>query len=243
MPTPYSQAEAVRAAANIPAVVIQALSTAAIVQAAIRAVVIQLIADGTIGGGGSGGATTSALISDSGAAGRDVVKAATAADVRTAAGLGNVNNTSDLAKPISTATQAALNAKADTGLYAFAENPTMLETYKFGGTGPSFVTADTDGTLPDAVAANYITPDQLAAAISPNAGVRSITYNGATQTGNVVITAQPGGNLYSISGATAARVNPLDGTPLPAGSVVFWFADSQPYNMAAGDKWLNNPDL
>lgn len=32
----------------------------------------------------------------------------------TAVGLGNVNNTSDAAKPISTATQSALNAKADT---------------------------------------------------------------------------------------------------------------------------------
>jgi hypothetical protein len=38
--------------------------------------------------------------------------AATAAAARTNLGLGNVNNTSDTAKPISTATQTALDGKA-----------------------------------------------------------------------------------------------------------------------------------
>ena len=40
---------------------------------------------------------------------------ASALDARTNLGLGNVNNTADLDKPISNATQAALNGKADTG--------------------------------------------------------------------------------------------------------------------------------
>jgi hypothetical protein len=66
---------------------------------------------------------TAANISDATLVGRNVLKAVDAPAARTAigagtastkadVGLGNVDNTSDLAKPVSTATQAALNAKA-----------------------------------------------------------------------------------------------------------------------------------
>ncbi len=58
---------------------------------------------GVNSGGGSGGAVTSV----NGQTGAVVLDAS---DV----GLGNVNNTSDANKPISTATQTALNAKLDT---------------------------------------------------------------------------------------------------------------------------------
>lgn len=54
---------------------------------------------------------TAANITDSTATGRSVLTAADVAAARTAIGLGNVDNTSDANKPISTATQAALNAK------------------------------------------------------------------------------------------------------------------------------------
>jgi hypothetical protein len=52
-------------------------------------------------------------ISDGTAAGRALLTAANEAAQRTALSIGNVNNTADADKPISTATQTALNAKAD----------------------------------------------------------------------------------------------------------------------------------
>jgi hypothetical protein len=53
-------------------------------------------------------------ISDSTTAGRTILTAADAAAQRTALSLGNVDNTSDANKPISSATQTALNGKANT---------------------------------------------------------------------------------------------------------------------------------
>jgi hypothetical protein len=53
-------------------------------------------------------------ISDSTTAGRTILTAADSAAQRTALSLGNVDNTSDTNKPVSTATQTALNGKANT---------------------------------------------------------------------------------------------------------------------------------
>ena len=58
---------------------------------------------------------TSADLTDASTAGRVLFTAANAAAQVSALGLGNVNNTSDAAKPISNATQAALNQKSDIG--------------------------------------------------------------------------------------------------------------------------------
>lgn len=71
-------------------------------------------------GSGGGGSVTAADITDAGAAGRQVLQGATVAAIKTVlalvkadVGLGNVDNTSDANKPVSTATQTVLNAKAD----------------------------------------------------------------------------------------------------------------------------------
>ena len=53
-------------------------------------------------------------ISDSTAAGRTLLTAVDSAAQRTALALGNVDNTSDVNKPVSSATQTALNGKANT---------------------------------------------------------------------------------------------------------------------------------
>ncbi|NEV09745.1 hypothetical protein C9417_17705 [Rhizobium sp. SEMIA 4088] len=58
---------------------------------------------------------TSADLTDASTVGRALFTAANATAQVAALGLGNVNNTSDAAKPISNATQAALNQKSDTG--------------------------------------------------------------------------------------------------------------------------------
>lgn len=62
----------------------------------------------------AGGTVTSANITDATVTGRNVLTATDAAAARTAIALGNVDNTSDANKPISTATQTALNAKQTT---------------------------------------------------------------------------------------------------------------------------------
>lgn len=67
------------------------------------------------GGGGGGGAVSSV-------SGRTGAVTLTSSDV----GLANVNNTSDAAKPISTATQTALNAKAPLASPAFTGTPTGI---------------------------------------------------------------------------------------------------------------------
>lgn len=64
--------------------------------------------------GVSGGSVSAASITDATAAGRTLLTAADAAAQRTALSLNNVNNTADADKPISTATAAALAAKANT---------------------------------------------------------------------------------------------------------------------------------
>ena len=58
-----------------------------------------------------GGTVTAANITDATTIGRSVLTSTDAAAVRTAIALGNVNNTSDANKPISSATQTALDAK------------------------------------------------------------------------------------------------------------------------------------
>lgn len=69
---------------------------------------------------GGGGSVTANDITDAGASGKDVLRASTVAAIKTVltlvkadVGLANVDNTSDANKPISTATQNALNLKSD----------------------------------------------------------------------------------------------------------------------------------
>ena len=79
---------------------------------------------------------------------------ASALDARTNLGLGNVNNTADLDKPISNATQAALNGKADTGHthagFVSSTDPRLSDTrpasdvsaWAKAATKPSYTKAD-----------------------------------------------------------------------------------------------------
>ena len=78
-----------------------------------------------LGSGGGGGSVTANDITDAGTSGKDVLRASTVAAIKTVlnlvkadVGLANVDNTSDANKPISTATQSALNLKADTSSVA-----------------------------------------------------------------------------------------------------------------------------
>ena len=72
-----------------------------------------------------------------------------AAITPTSLGLGNVDNTSDLNKPISTATQTALDDKAD------AANPTLTGSLTLDGSGDFTITSDSNIVL-DANTTSYI---------------------------------------------------------------------------------------
>jgi len=67
-------------------------------------------------------------ISDSTAAGRTLLTAVDSAAQRTALALGNVDNTSDVNKPVSSATQTALNGKANTAHGHIIADVTGLQT-------------------------------------------------------------------------------------------------------------------
>ena len=87
---------------------------------------------------------------------------------RSAVGLGNVDNTSDANKPVSTATQTALNAKLTTADYVVRETPSG----SVNGTNTGYTLANT-----------------------PVAGSESVFLNGILQ--------EPGtGNDYTISGSS-----------------------------------------
>ena len=76
---------------------------------------------------------------------------------KTAVGLGNVDNTSDLTKPISTATQTALNGKSNTGHgHSFAEITGTLSSAQLP---------------PLAVNETFVVATQVASSRSPPSGV------------------------------------------------------------------------
>lgn len=66
---------------------------------------------------------------------------------RSAAGLGNINNTSDLSKPISTATQAALDLKATTTLTALLSGDQTVSGVKTFSSSPKFPGSPTPGQV------------------------------------------------------------------------------------------------
>ena len=68
------------------------------------------------------------------AAGKALIDDADAGAQRTTLGIGNIDNTSDANKPVSTATQAALNLKANLASPALTGNPTApTQAYALGG--------------------------------------------------------------------------------------------------------------
>ena len=95
----------------------------------------------------------------------------------TAVGLGNVNNTSDAAKPVSTATQTALNLK---------------ENSANKGVANGYASLDTNGKVPGA---------QLPNSIMTYQGL----HNASTNTPALTNASGAAGQVYRISVATAAR--------------------------------------
>jgi hypothetical protein len=169
--------------------------------------------------------------------------------------LGNVDNTSDLNKPISTATQTALNLKA---------NQTSLDTTN------SNIAAKANQTSLDTTNANVTTANTNIAANTTAIGTKAtdtlVVHLAGTETitGNKTVSgtfsvAVPTlaahaarkdyvdgqlGNTYSLFPANAAAPrNFASGAAIPGGTawVVFWFTDGTftPTNALATDQIVN----
>ena len=154
-----------------------------------RASVVELIkariADGTIAGGGGG--AVSSVNTRTGAVVLD----------KTDVGLSAVNNTSDVAKPISTATQTALNLKQDTiTLTTTGSGAATL----VGSTLniPTPAGGSTTNTLTGTGAAITSTVNGTAASITPSAGTIQDTL-GFNSSGTLVKQAISGGGGSTIS--------------------------------------------
>ena len=122
----------------------------------------------------------------------------TLALTKTDVGLGNVDNTTDLAKPISTATQTALNAKADTarGVPVGGATGEILAKNSATNYDTEWIPAPGGGggiTTEDAV-------DAVAAALTEGSGI-DIAYNDAANTITVAATGGGGGGTTILSGA------------------------------------------
>lgn len=131
---------------------------------------------------------------------------------KNAVGLGNVNNTSDADKPISTATQSALNSKFNTpsgttnqyirGDGSLATFPTSVNTY-----GSFYAAAPTVKNIPLFTATRATTINELRG-VDTSAGTAtiSIQINGVNVTGlsNLSVTSTP--QNFTASGANTVAV-------------------------------------
>ena len=141
---------------------------------------------------------------------------ASALDARTNLGLGNVNNTADLDKPISNATQAALNGKADTGHthvgFVSSTDPRLsdarpasdVSAWAKAATKPSYTKTDVGlGNVDNTSDANkpISTATQAALDLKENAANKGVAngYAGLDATGKV-----PAAQLPSYPVATAS---------------------------------------
>lgn len=127
--------------------------------------------------------------------------AATKAQARANLGLGNVDNTTDANKPVSTATQTALNLKANLASPALTGNPTA----------PTATVLDSDTTLATTGFVHSVTEGPSFSARKPS-GTQAITinvpmmisfptidYNSGQFSGNTVFTCNRKG-LYLVVG-------------------------------------------
>ncbi len=145
-------------------------------------------------------------------------------------GLGNVDNTSDLSKPISTATQTALNAKATAAQGALADSATQP------GDNVSTLTND----------AGYITSAQ--APIQQLVAGANISLSPASGLGVVTITGTGGGaGVSSITAGSGISVNQSTGNVIitntgGSGGASISVGPNPPSSPSVGDLWWNDDD-
>lgn len=139
---------------------------------------------------------------------------------KTAAGLANVDNTSDANKPISTATQTALDAKLATSTAASTYAPLASPTFTGTVTIPALsvsgaLTIPAAGVADAAIASTIARDSEVTSAVASKqdtlvSGTNIKTINGTTLlgSGDIVISGGGGGARRVVTGTDAATVTP-----------------------------------
>lgn len=121
---------------------------------------------------------------------------------KAAVGLTNVDNTSDVSKPVSTATQNALNLKADLASPVFSGNPTAPTAT--AGTSTTQIATTAFVTAADALKANIASPTLTGTPAAPTASPSTNTTQIATTAFvAAAITAAPAPPALATVSATA----------------------------------------
>lgn len=157
-----------------------------------------------------------AAVTDLTAAGRALLDDADAATQRTTLGLGNVDNTSDADKPISTATQTAIDA-AQTAIDAKAGRIDVIQTQGRPGDVLTRFTPTLTGSASAATVAS--------GTVTNNADGAAFRVTGAAVTGTMERVAVQNGRQYRIRAMVRRATDPTD----PAGDTV-----------RIGVQWLTN---
>jgi hypothetical protein len=123
---------------------------------------------------------------------------------KTDVGLGNVDNTSDANKPVSTATQAALNGKANSSHSHVIADVTSLQTALDGKaplTSPALI-----GTPTAPSAAAYADSTQIATTAQVHDTVTTVPENAQTGTAYTLVLADAG-KLVTLNNAAAVTLS------------------------------------
>lgn len=99
--------------------------------------------------------------------GRSLIDDASASAARTTLGLGNVDNTSDANKPVSTATQTALNLKADLASPPLTGTPTAPTAAPGTNTTQIATTAFVTAATSTAITKKYLSSNQMITSAGP----------------------------------------------------------------------------
>lgn len=162
--------------------------------------------------GGPGGSVTANDITDAGTSGKDVLRASTVAAIKTVlslvkadVGLGNVDNTSDANKPVSNATQTALNAKADKTTVTAGTSLTTRSTTDADDAGVFTTASAITVTVHSGAKSGFgFYLSGAGAATFAGAGGVTVTDKRTTGAANPVCAlVQVGTNLYEVIGSKA----------------------------------------
>ena len=171
-------------------------------------------------GGGSGGTGVQSVLGDgvSGTATNVLLTFPTSTEI----GLGNVDNTSDANKPVSTATQTALNSKED----SFTKNTAFNKD--FGTNTGEVLEGDTRTITPSeqtnlANQSNTNTGDETTATIQSKRPIKTINSQSLEGTGDIVISANVEALPICVLTSTNNSLSASQSTP----AVLVWDVETE----------------
>lgn len=171
-------------------------------------------------GGGSGGTGVQSVLGDgvSGTSTNVLLTFPTSTEI----GLGNVDNTSDANKPVSTATQTALNSKED----SFTKNTAFNKD--FGTNAGEVLEGDTRTITPSEITtisnqSNTNTGDETTATIQSKRPIKTINSQSLEGTGDIVISANVEALPICVLTSTNNSLSASQSTP----AVLVWNVETE----------------